>query len=457
MFRTRFAPSPTGFLHLGSIRTALFAWLLARHYGGTCALRIEDTDKTRSTQEYVGLIFEGLEWLGLSFDGPVVYQSQRDLRYKEVVRQLLDKNKAYYCTCSQERLAALREHQQQTGVAHWHYDGHCRGQTQRPNEPAVVRLATPSVGIIKAIDKIQGTIELPWEVLDDWIIQRSDGSVVYNFAVVVDDYDQQITHVVRGADHVSNTPKQVALYELLGWSVPEFCHIPLILDNDGAKLSKRNKSANMLQYRDLGFLPEALMNAIARLGWSHGDQEIFNLSELVEHFSFEKLNKSPSMFNEEKFHWIARQHFGVLNLENFAKRGAAFFSGASEKELEGYAVLSIGRAENFSQAVTQTLFVKNAPEVSWESLIEKYPHLTKEFLKDFARTVTGLKSSESFFDAIKSVCKAQKLAVKDLALPVRVLLTGTEQSPDLKNIVTILGLSEVIRRLEAPLKVSKWA
>lgn len=451
MFRTRFAPSPTGFLHLGSIRTALFAWLLARHYGGTCALRIEDTDKTRSTTEYVGLIFEGLEWLGLSFDGPVVYQSQRDARYTEVVQQLLAEKKAYYCTCSQERLAALREHQQQTGVANWHYDGHCRGQTERPNEPAVVRLATPSIGIIKAIDKIQGTIELPWDSMDDWIIQRSDGGVVYNFAVVVDDHDQEITHVIRGADHVSNTPRQVALYELLGWDVPEFCHIPLILDNDGAKLSKRNKSANMLQYRDLGFLPEALINAIARLGWSHGDQEIFNLAELVEHFSFEKLNKSPSMFNEEKFHWIARQHFGALTPESFAKKAAGFFKDASEKDLEGYAILSIGRAENFAEAVTQTLFVKHSPEVSWETLAEKYPSLTKDLLKEFAVTVAGLESPELFFDAIKSVSKAHKLAVKDLALPVRVLLTGTEQSPDLKNIVTILGLAEVVRRLEAPL------
>lgn len=451
MFRTRFAPSPTGFLHLGSIRTALFAWLLAKHYGGTCALRIEDTDQSRSNDAYTNLIFQGLQWLGLQFDGPVVYQSQRGARYQQVVQQLLDENKAYYCTCSPERLAALREQQQQSGAAHWHYDGRCRGQTQRPKEPAVIRLATPSQGIIQGVDKIQGLIEQPWEAMDDWIIQRASGGVVYNFAVVVDDHDQQITHVVRGGDHISNTPKQIALYELLGWDVPTFCHIPLILNNEGAKLSKRHQSANMLQYRDQGFLPQALINAIARLGWSHGDQEIFTLNELIEHFSFESLNKSPSMFNEEKFHWLAQQHFAHLSAEEFASKGASFFPGATADELKGYALLTIGRAAHFTQAAEQTHFVKTPPTISWQELQAAYPHLSCELFEKLIAQITALDSAENVFNAIKALSKTEKIAVKDLALPVRKVLTGTEQSPDLKNVVSVLGLPETLSRLKKAL------
>lgn len=449
MFHTRFAPSPTGFLHLGSARTALFSWLLARHYGGTCALRIEDTDKLRSTPEYVQLIIEGFLWLGLDFDGPVVYQSQREQRYQEVIDDLLAKGHAYYCTCSSERLAKLREQQQLSGAAHWHYDGHCRGQTQRPGAPAVVRLKTPSEGIIKAIDRIQGQIELPWEAMDDWIIQRSDASATYNFAVVVDDHDQQITHVVRGGDHTANTPKQVALSMLLGWDIPEFCHLPLILDDEGAKLSKRKKSANMLQYRDEGFLAEALINAIARLGWSFGDQELFSLPELIENFSFERLNKSPSMFNEEKFHWIARQHFAGMSCEVFSQRSKNFFPELDEQQRQGRGLLSIGRVESFRQAAEQTAFIDQAPNISWVQLSEKYPQLKAEMLTDLATALEESAQTEDFFMNIKRVAKSHGVGVKVLALPVRTILTGTEQSPDLKNIAIVLGLTEIVRRLRA--------
>jgi glutamyl-tRNA synthetase len=449
MFRTRFAPSPTGFLHLGSMRTALFAWLLAKHYGGTCALRIEDTDKNRSNEAYTKLIFEGLNWFGLSFDGPVIYQSQRASRYQEIVDLLLSRGQAYYCSCSQERLSALREAQQQNEATYWHYDRHCRGQTQRPEGQSVVRLAVPQSGVIQAFDHIQGMIEQPWEAMDDWIIQRSDGSCVYNFAVVVDDFDQEITHVIRGADHVSNTPKQAALYHLLGWPLPDFCHIPLVLDQQGAKLSKRHKSANMLQYRDAGFLPEALINAIARLGWSHNDQEIFTLDELIKHFSFESLGHSPAMFNDEKFHWIARQHFARLSPEQFAARGAPFFPQATEQQLVNYAVLITSRAESFLDARQQLLFLTQSPEINFQDLIQQYPAITVNLLLEFVATIEQLESADLFFETLKSFTQSQKIAIKDLALPIRVILTGTTQSPDLKNVVSVLGLQEVCQRLRA--------
>ncbi|MGA9575627.1 MAG: glutamate--tRNA ligase, partial [Lysobacterales bacterium] len=306
--RTRFAPSPTGYLHVGGARTALFAWLQARANNGIFILRIEDTDLERSTPESVQAILDGMEWLGLDADEGPIYQTDRFGRYAEVVQQLLDEDKAYHCYCSKDRLETLREQQMKEGIKP-RYDGKCRHlDSAPPGIKPVVRFRNPQTGNVVFGDLVRGTINISNNELDDLIIARPDGSPTYNFTVVVDDMDMQITHVIRGDDHINNTPRQINIYAALGAEPPLFAHVPMILGDDGARLSKRHGAVSVMQYRDDGYLPQALLNYLVRLGWSHGDQEVFSIDEMVALFDIKDVNRKASAFNTDKLDWL-NQHY----------------------------------------------------------------------------------------------------------------------------------------------------
>ena len=308
--KSRFAPSPTGYLHIGGARTALFAWLWAKKHDSKFVLRIEDTDKHRSTQDSVDAILQGIDWLGLSYDEGPIYQSEKLERYREVLSQLLEEDKAYYCECTKERLEKMREAQIASGDKP-KYDGCCRDKQLKSG---VVRFLNPDNGTVSFSDYVKGEIEIANTELDDLIIARSDGSPTYNLTVVVDDHDMEIECVIRGDDHINNTPKQINLYEALDWNIPRFAHVPMILGVDGSRLSKRHGAINLISYRDAGFLPKALLNYIVRLGWSHGDQEIFSVDEMINLFELKNINKSPASFNQEKLDWINQSYIKTTEI-----------------------------------------------------------------------------------------------------------------------------------------------
>ena len=308
--KSRFAPSPTGYLHIGGARTALFAWLWAKKHDSKFVLRIEDTDKDRSTQDSVDAILQGIDWLGLSYDEGPIYQSEKLERYKEVLSQLLEEGKAYYCECTKDRLEKMREAQIASGGKP-KYDGCCRDKKLKSG---VVRFLNPDNGTVSFNDYVKGEIKISNTELDDLIIARSDGSPTYNLTVVVDDHDMEIECVIRGDDHINNTPKQINLYEALDWNIPRFAHVPMILGADGSRLSKRHGAVNLISYRDEGFLPKALLNYIVRLGWSHGDQEIFSVDEMINLFELKHINKSPASFNQEKLDWINQSYIKTTEI-----------------------------------------------------------------------------------------------------------------------------------------------
>lgn len=448
--RTRFAPSPTGFLHLGSVRTALFSWLLARHHQGTFILRIEDTDHERSKDEYNEIIFNAMKWLGLDWDEGPIYQSDRYDRYNAVIDELIKNDKAYYCNCSKERLAAVRESQIAQGQ-NTHYDDHCRNLNLGPSEDAVVRLKVPKNGSIGFYDLLHGEQERDALFTDDWILRRSDGHPTYNFAVVVDDYDMNITHVVRGDDHLNNTPKQVSLYQALNWPMPKFCHIPMILDEDGSRLSKRSGSANVLAYREEGYLPDALLNAIVRLGWSHGNDEIFSREQLIELFDFNGIHRSAACFNQEKFHWTSRQHMQSSSVDQIIKLALeeGFLNNIESTYHEAIVTLFKDRSKNLKEMVEQSLFLFEAPSINLDDFKKNYPNTSKDLLEKFISFSTDLTiNPNTFFQDLKNFCNNNSIKIKDIALPLRVILTGTTESPDLGSVVYFLKKEEVIFRVK---------
>lgn len=324
--RTRFAPSPTGYLHIGGARTALFSWLYARKHGGDFVLRIEDTDLARSNAESVNAILEGMNWLGLEYDEGPFYQTQRFDRYKEVIQQLLDTGHAYYCYCTKEELDAMRDQQMAMKVKP-RYDGRCRlrGEPREGVSP-VIRFRNPAEGITVVDDMVRGRVTFQNTELDDLIIARSDGTPTYNLTVVVDDWDMQITHVIRGDDHLNNTPRQINILKALGVEPPRYAHLPMILGPDGTKLSKRHGAVSVMQYRDDGYLPQALLNYLVRLGWSHGDQEIFSLDELIELFDIADVNHSASAINPEKLLWL-NQHYIKTQTSDYVARQLSWHMG----------------------------------------------------------------------------------------------------------------------------------
>ena len=321
--RVRFAPSPTGALHIGGVRTALFNWLFARHHGGTFLLRIEDTDRERSTKEFERSILDGIGWLGLDWNEEPVYQSQRMELYKEQVQKLLKDGLAYPCTCTPEELEARRQQALKQGRKP-KYDGTCRTGPAHPDRPAAIRFRAPTEGTTEFHDICRGTIRFENKELDDLVIARSDGSPTYNFTAVVDDVDMKITHIIRGDDHINNTPRQVQLYQALGYPVPEFAHLPMIHGPDGKKLSKRHGTTSVMEYKQMGYIPDAMVNYLARLGWACGDQEIFTRQELIEKFDLSAVGSSPSVFDIEKLKWVNSQHMAKLTDAQLAEATLPF-------------------------------------------------------------------------------------------------------------------------------------
>jgi glutamyl-tRNA synthetase len=459
MVRTRFAPSPTGFLHIGGARTALFSWAYARRHGGVFILRIEDTDIARSTPEAVQAILDGMKWLGLDHDEGPFYQMQRMDRYREVIGEMLAAGTAYHCYTSQEELDALRETQKARGEKP-RYDGRWRPEPGKtlPTPPAgvkpVVRFRNPSEGTVAWEDKVKGRIEFANAELDDLVIARADGTPTYNFCVVVDDWDMKITQVIRGDDHVNNTPRQINILRALGAEVPEYAHLSMILGDDGQKLSKRHGAVSVMQYDDDGFLPEAVINYLARLGWSHGDEEIFTRAQLVEWFDLDHITPSAAQFNTEKLLWLNQHYLKQMPAEQILpdtqKRLAARgVSCAGGPDLLAAIRLYQDRC-NTLVALADALAVfyrQVTPDAA--AVAQHVTPAAQAALTDFLGRIDGIEwTREAINAAIKASVAAQGIKMPQLAMPLRIALTGQAQAPSVDALVELCGKAMLQQRVD---------
>ena len=464
--RTRFAPSPTGFLHIGGARTALFGYLYTRRLGGTFILRVEDTDRERSTQAATDAILEGMRWLGLDADEGPFFQSDSTARHLELAGQLLDRRLAYRCTCSRERLDALRTRQRELNIKP-RYDGHCR-DLDRPaeGEPFVIRFKTPLDGETAWADRIQGNITIANNELDDLILVRSDGSPTYNLAVVADDHAMGITLVIRGEDHTSNTPRQIHLFQAMGWPVPDYAHMPLLHGTDGAKLSKRHGAVSVLQYRDDGFLPVAVNNYLVRLGWSHGEQEIFSMAEMERLFDIDRVGRSAAIFDTEKLLWINGHH-----IRNAAPEALAPELGHHLERL-GVAAPDPARLTaiipEFQPRAKTLVEMAEKCRFFFVASVEPYDakaqakHCDAAILPALAALVTALDALTEWQPgpleaAFQGVLAAQDLKMGRLAQPVRVALTGGVVSPGIFETLHLMGRETALERLRRGLAVFQAA
>ncbi len=459
--RTRIAPSPTGFLHLGTARTALYSWAYARHFGGEFVLRIEDTDVARSTQDSVDQILASMQWLGLEYDEGPIYQMQRLDRYKEVVDRLMAEGKAYYCYSTPEELDAVREAKKARGEKTL-YDGRWRpalGKTLPP-VPAgvlpVVRFCNPQDGEVTWDDLVKGPITINNREIDDLIIVRTDGIPTYNFAVVVDDWDMQISHVFRGDEHINNTPWQINIFNALGAPLPQFGHCPVILGDDGQKLSKRRGAVSVTAYEEGGYLPEAMLNYLARLGWSHGDEELFSRAQLVEWFDGTHLNKSPAQWDPVKLLWVNAQYIkqadnqrlAGLVAQQLARQGVALEASVAQAHLPQLCALLKDRCDTTVALATwaSKFYADVTPDIAELAL-----HVTdavKPALQTLSvKLATCAWDKASIAAAIKEVLTESSLKMPQLAMPVRVLVLGTPQTPSLDAVLELLGREKVLARL----------
>ena len=459
--RTRFAPSPTGFLHIGGLRTALFCWLYARRHAGVFVLRIEDTDLERSTPAAIQQILDGLEWAGLVHDEGPFYQTKRFDRYKDVIEELLAAGKAYRCYCSKEELEQMRAQQIARGEKP-RYDGRWRERTDAlPGVAPVVRFKNPLTGEVTVDDVVHGRVVFQNSELDDLIIARSDGTPTYNFCVVVDDMDMQITHVIRGDDHLNNTPRQMNMLLALGARPPIYAHLPMILGPDGAKLSKRHGAVSVLQYRDDGFLPEAILNYLVRLGWSHGDQEFFSIEDMVRLFDIADVNKSASAFNVDKLTWLNQQHMMRAPAARVApvlrwhleREG---IEAADEAQLEQIVLAQRERAKTVREMALNSVFFFRAPAAYDEKAVRK--HVTAEVLAllaaasgEFARLSDW--SAPRLHETLGAIATAGGVALGKLAQPIRLAMCGGTVSPPIDATLAILGKTESLARLAQALRV----
>ena len=453
--RTRFAPSPTGFLHIGGLRTALFCWLYARRHAGCFVLRIEDTDLERSTEEAIQQILDGMEWAGLIQDEGPFFQTKRFDRYKEVIEEMLAEGTVYRCYCTKEELEQMRAQQVARGEKP-RYDGRWRERTDSlPGAPFVVRFKNPLAGEVIVDDVVHGRVVFQNSELDDLIIARSDGTPTYNFCVVVDDMDMQITHVIRGDDHLNNTPRQQNMLLALGHKPPIYAHLPMILGADGAKLSKRHGAVSVLDYRDQGFLPEAVLNYLARLGWSHGDQEFFSIEEMVSLFDIADVNKSAAAFNFEKLAWLNQQHMMRATPARVApvlrwhleREGVQV---ADEAKLELIVLSLRERAKTVREMAQSSVFFFRAPATYDEKAVRK--HITADvpaLLADAAAALRGLDnwSAAAIHELISGFAAAKGIALGKLAQPIRLAVCGGTVSPPIDATLAILGKSEALSRL----------
>ena len=451
---TRFPPSPTGYLHIGGARTALFNWLYARGRGGKFILRIEDTDRERSTQEAIDAILQGMEWLGLDYDEGPYFQSQRFDRYREVVQQLVDQDKAYHCYCSKERLQTLRD-EQMARKEKPRYDGRCRDLTSPPPagiEP-VVRFRTPLDGEIVIEDRIHGGIVISNLELDDLIIARADGVPTYHLSAVVDDIDMGVTHVIRGDDHINNTPRQIHILEALGATRPVYAHLPMIHGADGGKLSKRHGAVSVLQYREDGFLPEALLNYLARLGWAHGDQEIFSCDELIAEFDLEHVHKAAATFDIEKLLWVNQQYIQTLDLASLTEAAKPHFKAldpAGGPALAEVVDIQRTRAKTLVEIADKSRPFLGDIEGFEEAAANK--HLRPVVLAPLKTLRTRLETVEPWQPAvlhalIEAVAAEYEMNLGKLAQPLRVAVTGTGVSPSIDATVYLVGRARCLGRL----------
>jgi len=454
MIVTRFPPSPTGNLHLGGARTALFNWLYARHTKGKFILRIEDTDTVRSSQESVDAILESLKWLGIDWDEGPYFQSQRFNIYQDHIQKLIESGHAYYCDCPPERLEEIRKTAMASGGKP-KYDGKCRERGLKPSEETVVRFKAPQIGTTILNDVVKGSIVFENSELDDFIIARKDGTPTYNFVVVVDDITMGINVIIRGDDHVMNTPKQILIYKALGAALPIFGHVPMVLGSDRSRLSKRHGAMSVLAYRDMGYLPEALINYLVRLGWSYGDQEIFTRDDLIEKFSMERLGKSPGVFNPEKLLSVNAEHIKRMSAGILAEQLHPFLVARGVQveggpDLEGAVSTLVERSKTLAEMADSALFYFSANIVYEEATAKKFlnaesaailHHITKQLE---ALNTFGEKELEGVF---KSAMEQTGLKLGKVAQPVRVALTGKTASPGIFEILHVLGKKRTVERL----------
>ena len=458
--RTRFAPSPTGFLHIGGARTALFSWAFAKKHAGDFILRIEDTDVARSTPEAVQAILDGMQWLGLDYDEGPFYQMQRLDTYKKMLQKMLDDGTAYYCYCSKEELDALRESQIQQNLKP-RYDGRWRPGAGKvlPAPPEnvlpVIRFKNPQSGHVVWQDLVKGEISIANQELDDLIIARGDGTPTYNFCVVVDDWEMGITQVIRGDDHVNNTPRQINMLIALGASIPQYAHLSMILGNDGQKLSKRHGAVSVMQYDDDGYLPEAVLNYLSRLGWSHGDDEVFSMQQFCEWFDLNHITPSAAQFNTEKLNWLNAHYIKLASIaylvKDITKRLTKLgVSVSTQPDLSAVINLYKERVNTLNELATNIAYFYQKPVIDVAAADK---HLTAEIKPAIASLTTLLTTvewqAENIHHAINEIITQHQLKFPKVAMPLRVLLTGIAQSPSIDQVMELLGREEVVTRIES--------
>ncbi len=460
---TRFAPSPTGSLHIGGIRTALFSWAYAKKNKGKFILRIEDTDLERSTPEAVEIIKNGMKWLKLDHDGDIIFQTQRFDRYKELIQALLDQGDAYYCYTSKAELDQLRELQVNQGVKP-KYDGRWRPEENKKlpgipnNVQPVIRFKTPSNGEIHWKDLVKGEVVIKNEELDDLIIARSDGTPTYNFCVVVDDSDMKVTHVIRGDDHINNTPRQINLLKALNAPIPQYAHLSMILASDGQKLSKRHGAASVMQYRDDGYLPEAVINYLARLGWSHGDNEIFSQEQLIEWFDFDHVSSSAAQFDQEKLEWINSYYIKNKPVDELADliKPRLLDMGVERLDtdiLNNAIKLYQDREKNLNVFAGDILFFFQGIDLSAELKNKYLDEKSKNLIKAFVGEVEKLNwTNDEINKYMKEFVKEKEIKFPEIAMPLRAIIAGTDNTPSIGSIIFILGIDDVKKRISCILK-----
>ena len=458
--RTRFAPSPTGYLHIGGVRTALFNWLYARHCGGTFILRIEDTDRERSTDESVQAILDGMAWMGLDYDEGPIYQTGRLERYQKVIDQLLDAGKAYRCYCTKEELDKIREEQRAQGIKP-RYNRHCRDRhnPERPDARPVIRFKNPLQGSVAFDDAIRGKVVISNDELDDLVIARTNGGPTYNFAVVVDDIDMEITHVIRGDDHVNNTPRQINIFKALGATLPVFAHVPMIVGGDGQRLSKRHGAVSVLQYRDEGFLPEAMRNYLVRLGWSSGDQEIFSLDEMISSFDIQNVNRAASSFDSNKLKWLNQHYIKVSNSaqlvsllsDRLKDRGIDVSSGPPVDDV----VSALReRAQTLDEMADKSEYFFSEFEDYDVNAAQKHLRpVARDMLADVRSRLSVVEpwSAELIHAQVMATVEDYDAKLGKLAQPLRVAVSGTAATPPIDETLLLVGKARTVDRIDRAL------
>ncbi len=455
---TRFAPSPTGYLHIGGARTALFSWAYAKRHQGKFILRIEDTDIERSTPEAVEAIMDGMTWLHLDFDEGPIYQTKRMAVYKQYIDQLIKEDKAYLCYSSKEELEVLRESQMKAGLKP-KYDGKWRPEPGKSLPPTpkniqpVVRFKNPTSGVVSWHDLVKGEITIANEELDDLVIARGDGTPTYNFCVVIDDWEMKVTHVIRGDDHINNTPRQINLLKALNANIPAYAHLSMILGDDGQKLSKRHGAVSVMQYFDQGYLPEAILNYLARLGWSHGDDEIFSMTDFCQWFDLDHITSSSAQFNTEKLDWLNSHYIKTLPLDRISSAIEPYLKKVVHTPIDQNLLISAidihrERANHLTNLAKDIAYIFEVQKPNQQDFEKHINAEALELIKSFQASLNKIDwTKEAIHNVMNEVVTLHAIKFPKLAMPLRVLLTGIAQSPSIDAVMAILGRDETMKRL----------